>query len=108
HGDDILEIMAAGMGYTISYIYDPASPQERAIVNDMLLLDPERKLYVRFIQDEGYMVAIGRIFSKNAEEERFPFSLESKWVTDALGKVEEVKLSGEKLFVTHRKEDGTL
>ena len=104
-GDDLVEVDWGGMGYTISRFISAENLQKRARVDDLLLYDEPRGLYVSFFRDG---VEVGLLFSPATENERFPLPLEYTSVVDARLTIEDVEIDGSALYVTHRKADGSL
>ena len=104
-GDDLVEVEWGGMGYTSSAFIRAENLQQRARVDNLLLYDEPRGLYVSFFRDG---VEVGRLFSPETEKERFLLPLEYTSVVDALLTIEDVEIDGSALYVTHRKADGSL
>ncbi len=104
-GDDLIEVEWGGMGYRVSEFIRAEELQKRARVDDLLLFDEPRGLYVSFFR-EG--VEVGRLFSPETEKQRFPLPLEYTSVVDASLTIEDVEIDGSALYVTHRKADGSL
>ena len=105
HGDTVFEVEWGGMGYTASELLLATDPARRTRIDDMLLYDEERALYVSFFPDG---VSVGRSFAPKAEPERFPLPLEYESAVDARMTIESVEIQGPALVVVHRKADGSL
>ena len=105
HGDAVFEVAWGGMGYTSSVLLLAEDPARRARVDDMLLYDQERALYVSFFQDG---VEVGRVFTPEVDQERFLLPLEYVSAVDARMTIDSVEIQGPALSVAHRKADGSL
>ena len=105
HGDSVFEVAWGGMGYTGSALFLAEEPARRARVDDMLLYDEERSLYVSFFRDG---VEVGHLFAAKTERERFPLPLEYASAVDARMTIDSVEIQGSALSVVYRKADGSL
>jgi hypothetical protein len=106
HGDDAFEIRHAGMGYWKSDFFLSRDLGKTFQVDDLLLYDPERDLYLSFYMDG---VEVGRGFDRaGSHPERFDIKLEYTYRSDAAFTIEAVELRGQHLVVSHHKADGTI
>jgi hypothetical protein len=110
HGSSVFEIYRAGMGNRISELFRVDDVARKRVIHDILLYEAEKDIYVRYFFDDGYKswVALGRAFSTDRKEEKYPIELDIDYLSDAVFAIEEVKIDGSSLFVTHKKKDGTL
>ena len=109
--DRIFEIQHAGMGYSESDFFRADDLTKKASVDGFIYhLDFERGLYVCYFLDDQLTtgVEVGRLFGGEAQKERFPVNLDVVYLSNANMAIEQVEIVGEKVLVTHRKQDGTL
>lgn len=106
YGVDIFEIEHAGMGYRTSDFYQAQDLGKTFRVDSLLLYDLGMDIYVSFYMDG---IEVGKGFAKgDLKPERFDIELDYKYVSDAMFTIEEVKIQGRRVIVTHRKSDDSL
>lgn len=109
YGSRVFEVSWAGMGYSMSELFRVEDMQRGRQVDDMLLYDVGRDIYVSFVMDDalGAGIELGRAFvGQEREPERFKLKLEYTYVTDARFTIKDVAIEGNKIIVTHTRSNG--
>lgn len=109
HGSEVFEVFWGGMGYGMSQLFRVADPQTGKRIDDMLLYDPRRDVYVSFLIDDSLssVIEMGKVFSEQKpKSERFKLDLEYTYVSDARFAIDDSKIIGNKVVVTHTKTSG--
>lgn len=109
HGREVFEIFWGGMGYSMSQLFQVGDPQIGKRINDMLLYDQRRSVYVSFLIDDSLSswIEIGRTFyEQKLKPERFKLNLEYTYLSDARFAINDVKIIGNRIVVTHTKMNG--
>jgi hypothetical protein len=109
HGSQVFEVAWGGMGYSVSELFEVKDLQGGKRINDMLLYDQERDIYVSFLIDKalGAGIEVGRAFVKETRQpERYKLNLEYTYVSDARFAIDDVAITGKKVVVTHTRANG--
>jgi len=102
--DRVFEVRWIGMGYSTSLLFDAANPGAGRAMDDLLLYDVERDVYVRYDYDNetsSDMIEIGSVFSRLGRVEHFPIALGGDSRVDAIYKFKSVEIAGSSVIVTH-------
>jgi hypothetical protein len=102
--DRVFEVRWAGMGYSSSLLFDAAGPGAGKALDNLLLYDAARDVYVRFHYDadrSASMVEIGLAFSASVGVERFPVALDNEYLSDWRDQFEGIEIDGAHLVVTY-------
>ena len=109
YGSKVFEIFWGGMGYSMSQLFQVEDPQIGQQIDDMLLYDYRRDVYVSFFVDDSYSsgIEIGRAFYEpKLKPERFKLNLEYTYVSDARFAINDVRIIRNRVAVTHTKMNG--
>ena len=109
HGCEVFEIFWGGMGYSVSQLFQVGDPQTGKQIDNLLIYDCQRDVYVSFLIDDSRSsgIEIGRIFfEQKLEPEKFKLNLEYTYVSDALSTIKDVNIIGNKVVVAHTKMNG--
>ena len=104
HSDDRLELSFGGMGYTTSLLFDAARAGGPKVIDNLLLYDGNRDVYVRYLYDSETStdrVEVGRVFSVDEAIERFDIALDNKYVSNSRFMIQSVQIDGANLLVTY-------
>jgi hypothetical protein len=109
HYSDVFEINWGGMGYDTSQLFQVGNPQTGKRVDGMLLYEPRRDVYVSFVIDDSLssVIEVGRAFNEQKPAlERFKLDLEYEYVSEARFAINDTRIVGNKLAVTHTRMNG--
>ncbi len=109
HGNRVFGVSWGGMGYRMSELFQVEDPQRGKRIDDMLLYDEGRDIYVSFFIDHalGTGVELGRVFGgQGRKPERFRLNLEYTYASNARFAIEDATIAGNKIVVTHTRESG--
>ena len=104
HSDYRLELSFGGMGYSTSLFFDAANPNGAKKIDDLLLYDAERDVYVRYLHDFEtwkHQIEVGPVFFVDGEIERFPIALDNEFLSESRLMIESVEIDGTSLVVTY-------
>ncbi len=110
HGDEVIEVYWAGMGYQMSDLFKTSEPNRKTHIDDLLYYDKERLVYVRYYfkkKDDKihFFVSMGRAFAEDSKEEHFVVGLDPTSLVDAVMAFEDVEIIRDKLIITHKRQD---
>ena len=108
HGSKVFEVFWGGMGYSMSELFRVEHVDRGKRVDDMLLYDDRRDLYVSFLIDEAITtgIEVGRAFAEpGVQPEKFKLDLDYTYVSEARFTIENVKIVGSEIVVTHTREN---
>ncbi|MFQ5995008.1 MAG: hypothetical protein ACE5K1_07915 [Acidiferrobacterales bacterium] len=107
HGNSVFEVFWGGMGYSMSQLFRVAAPQNGKRIDDMLLYDEQWDVYVSFFTDDKAGIEVGRAFpERELKPEKIKLDLEYTYVSDARFTIDDVRIVGNKIVVTHTKANG--
>ena len=104
HANDRIELFFGGMGYSRSLFIDVAKPADARVIDDPLLYDTDRDVYVRYVYDSDTgtdQIEIGGVFSADRTVERFPIALDNEYQSDSRFMIESAEIDGKDLIVTY-------
>ncbi len=104
HSGRVFEVSWGGMGYTTSLMFDAENPGDRKELNDLLLYDAGRDVYVQYLHDIATstdVIEIGPVLSTAGETERFPIALDNEYQSNSRFMIEAVEIDDTILIVTY-------
>lgn len=104
HANDRIELFFGGMGYSRSLFIDVAKPADARVIDDPLLYDADRDVYVRYVYDSSTgtdQIEIGSVFSADRGAERFPIALDNEYQSESRFMIESADIDGTNLVVTY-------
>lgn len=104
HSGRVFEASWGGMGYMTSLMFDAENPGGHKEIDDLLLYDAGRDVYVQYLRDTATstdVIEIGSVLSTAGETERFPIALDNKYQSDSRFMIEAVEIDDTILIVTY-------
>ena len=104
HSGRVFEVSWGGMGYMTSLMFDVENPGDPRELDDLLLYDAGRDVYVRYLHDfetATDAIEIGPVLSFAGETERFPIALDNEYLSNSRFMIEAVEIDGTSLIVTY-------
>ncbi|UCH48896.1 MAG: hypothetical protein JSU95_03580 [Betaproteobacteria bacterium] len=107
YGSKVFEISWGGMGYEMSQLFRVDDTRTGKRVDGMLLYEPHRDVYVSLVIDDSLssVIEVGRAFNEQ-QLERFKLDLEYEYVSEARFAINDTRIVGNKLVVTHTRLNG--